>query len=260
MSRTVVAQPHVLIIEDDPDILDALHLLFVDAGYDVTVASSLAEALALLDSAVFQLIITDSFASGPGTVLPSLQLLLERAHPTPIGILTAWQLSEEDAERAGFAFLATKPYDLDQLLALVAAALQTPLTPEQERQALAVRQYFAALTARDWDAFVDLCTDDVTYVLPGNTPFAGTIVGKAAFRKYTDETFSVFPEAHFDRVEIYSSPTGLAARFEGRWRAPDGSTPQMSGSTHFQFVGDRIKQIGVKLNDERLRVLTSPTS
>lgn len=253
-------QPRLLVVEDDQDIQEALHLLFADAGYDVTVVSSLAEALAFLDSTTFQLIITDSFAQTPVTIVSSLQPLLERAHPTPVGILTAWQFSAEEAEQAGFAFLATKPYDLDQLLALVAAALEIPLTPGQEHQAPTVREYFAALTARDWDAFVDLCTDDVTYVLPGNTPFSGTIVGKAAFRKYTDETFSVFPEAHFDRVEIYSSPTGLVARFEGKWRAPDGSTPQMSGSTHFQFAGDRIKQIGVKLNDERLRALMPPTS
>ncbi|MGZ3665234.1 MAG: nuclear transport factor 2 family protein [Ktedonobacterales bacterium] len=260
MYGPVAAKPHLLVIEDDRDIQQALHLLLADAGYDVTVASSLAEALAFLDSTTFQLIITDSFAQTPDTIVSSLQMLLERAHPTPVGILTAWQFAEEDAEPAGFAFLATKPYDLDQLLALVAGALETPLTPEQEHQALTVRRYFAELTARDWDGFVELCTDDVTYVLPGNTPFSGTIVGKAAFRKYTDETFSVFPEAHFERVQIYSSPTGLAARFEGWWRAPDGSTPHMSGGTHFQFAGDHIKQIGVKLNDERLRALMSPTS
>lgn len=255
MYELATAQVRLLVVEEDRDIQEALCMLLTDAGYDVAVASSLTEALADIDAATFQLILADSFTHRPQDMLSSLQVLLERAHPTPVGILTGWRISPEDVERAGFAFLATKPYDLDQLLALVAAALQTPLTPENERQALTVRQYFAALTARDWDAFVDLCTDDVTYVLPGATPFSGTIVGKAAFRKYTDETFRVFPEAHFERIQIYSSPTGLAARFEGWWHASDGSTPHLTGGTHFQFAGDRIKQIGVKLNDERLRVL-----
>lgn len=260
MYESAAVQPHLLVVEDDRDIQEALRLLLVDSGYRVTTASSLSEALAFIDSATFQLIVTDAFARNPDSVLSSPQKLLERAHPTPVGVLTGWRLSPRDAKQTGFAFLETKPYDLDQLLALVAAALQTPLTPEQERQAATVRQYFAMLTARDWEAFVDLCADDVTYVLPGATPFSGTIVGKAAFRTYTDETFSAFPEAHFEKVQIYSSPTGLAARFEGWWRAPDGSTPHMSGSTHFQFAGDRIKQIGVKLNDERLRALMSPVS
>lgn len=260
MYEPAAVQPHLLVVEGDRDICEALRLLLTDSGYDVTIASSLSEALAFLDSATFQLIVADSFGHAPDSILASLQILLEHAHPTPMGILSAWQLSQESAEQAGFAFLATKPFDLDGLLALIAAALQTPLTPEQERQASIVRQYFAALTARDWDAFVALCSDDVTYVLPGDTPFSGTIVGKDAFRQYTDETFSVFPEAHFEKIQIYSSPTGLAARFEGWWRAPDGSTPHMSGGTHFQFAGDHIKQIGVKLNDERLQALMSPTA
>lgn len=255
-----IATPRLLIIEDDLDNQEALCLLFGESGYDVTVASSLAKALTLIDTETFQVIVTDSFSRSAQTVLSGLQALLDHARPLPVGLLTGWNISQEDAEQAGFAFVAIKPYDLDHLLALVAAALHTPLTAEQERQAVTVRKYFAALTSRDWDAFVDCCTEDVTYVLPGNTPFSGTIVGKAAFRTYTDETFSVFPEAHFDEIQIYASPTGLAARFTGWWRTPDGSMPHMTGGTHFQFADDQIKQIGVKLNDERLRVLMSPTA
>lgn len=257
MHEPTAAKPHLLVIDDDQDSLEALLMLFADAGYEVTTASSLAKALAIIDTATLHLIVTDSFANMPHAILPTLQVLLERAHPTPVGILTGWPLALKDAVQAGFAFVAIKPFDLDELLALIAATLQTPLTPEQERQALVVRQYFAALTARDWDALIALCTDDVTYVLPGNTPFSGTIVGKAAFRAYTDETFRMFPDAHFEEAQIYASPTGLAARFESWWRAPDGSTPHLTGSTHFQFAGDRIKQVGVKLNDERLRALLS---
>ena len=260
MHESVAAKPRLLVVEDDKDSQEALCLLFADCGYDATPVSSLAKALALIDTETFQVILTDSFARSSEAALSGLQALLERAHPTPVGILTGWQLSEEEAVRAGFAFVALKPYDFDQLLAHIATAVGTPLSPEQERQAGTVRQYFALLSARDWDAFVDLCADDVTYVLPGNTLFSGTIVGKAAFRKYTGETFSVFPEARFEDIQIYASPTGLAARYKGWWRAPDGSTPHMTGSTHFQFAGDRIKQIGVKLNDERLRVLMSPAS
>lgn len=260
MNESAAAKPRLLVVEDDRDNRKTLCMLLADYGYEVIPASSLGMALTLVDTEAFQFILTDSFARTPEAVLTSLGGLLERAQPTPVGISTGWQLSEEDAQRAGFAFVAIKPYDFNQLLALIANALGTPLTPEQERQAATVRQYFALLSARDWDAFVELCTEDVTYVLPGNTPFSGTIVGKAAFRKYTEETFSVFPDARFEEVQIYASPTGLAARFKSQWRAPDGSTQQITGSTHFQFAGDRIKQIGVKLNDERLLALVPPTS
>lgn len=255
MFAASAAPPRVLVIDDDPDIRDALRLLLEDVGYEIAVAASRADALAQIDTATFQCILTDAFARTPDGALDSIRPLVERAQPTPVGLLTGWRLSPEDIERAGVAFVATKPFDLDQLLASVAAAIATPLTPERQRQAAVVHAYFAALTARDWDALVALCTDDVTYVLPGESPFSGTIAGKAAFRAYTEETYRHFPAARFWDITVYAAPAGLAARFQGAWRAPDGSEPRMSGAAQFQFQGELIKQIGVRLNDERLRAL-----
>jgi len=258
MSVASAAPPRVLVIDDDPDIRDALRLLLEDAGYDIADAASRADALAQIDTTTFRCILTDAFAGTPAGALESIRPLVERARPTPLGLLTGWRLPQEDIERSGVAFVATKPFDLDQLLASVAAAIAMPLTPEQQRQAAVVRAYFAALTARDWDALVALCTDDVTYVLPGDTPFSGTVTGKAAFRAYTEDTYQHFPAARFWDVTVYATPAGLAARFQGAWRAPDGSEPRMSGAVQFQFTGERIKQIGVRLNNERLRALLAP--
>jgi CheY-like chemotaxis protein len=245
----------VLVVEDDEDIQGALLLLLEDAGYDVVSASSRAEALELIERMTFQLILTDSFADRGSAVLTSLQTFRVRAHPTPVGIITAWNLAPEVVKGTGFAFVEIKPFDIDQLLAHIAASLNTPLTSEQERQAAVVRQYFAALTARDWDAMIALCIPDVTYILPEAMPFSGICVGREAFRTYTVETFSQFPAARFEDIEIFASPTGLASRYRGTWRLADGSEPVMTGAVHFQFAGDHIQQIGVLLNDERLRAL-----
>ncbi len=258
MCAASAAPPRVLVIDDDPDLRDALRLLLEDAGYEIAVAASRADAFAQIDTATFQCILTDAFARAPGDALDSIRPLVERARPTPVGLLTGWRLPQEEIGRAGVAFVATNPFDLDQLLASVAAAIAVPLTPEQQRQAVVVRTYFAALTARDWDALADLCTDDVTYVLPGDTPFSGTVAGQAAFRAYTEETYRHFPAARFWDIAVYAAPAGLAARFQGAWRAPDGSEPRMTGAVQFQFMGERIRQIGVRLKDERLRALLAP--
>lgn len=255
MGASPVPRPRVLVVDDDEDIREALSLLLADAGYAMSTASSLEGALAQVETAAFQLILTDSFAQGPSDALASIQPLQRRAYPTPVGILSGWSHTSKKVKQAGFAFYIAKPFDLDELLAQVAATLQTPLSPDQLQQAPAVHRYFAALTARDWDALVDLCTEDVTYVLPGNTPFSTTITGKAAFRAYTDETFSHFSAASFHDVAVYASPSGLAARYRGLWQLPDGGEAQMTGAVHFQFTGTRIQQIGVRLSDERLRAL-----
>lgn len=260
MDEPYLPHPRVLVVEDDQDLLELLQLLLADSGYEALNASLLSEALALHDRSTFHLILTDSFARTLQEVLPSLQFFLQRAHPTPVGLITGWGLSEEEAERAGFAFLTPKPFDVDHLLFQVAATIHTPLHPDQERQAQLVHQYFAALTDREWDQLIELCTDEVVYVLPGEMPFSGEVTGKAAFRAYTEDTFVHFPSARFADVKVYASPSGLAARYQGSWLATENRELQMTGAVHFQFEDVHIKQIGVQLNDERLRTLMAAQS
>ena len=245
----------ILVADDDEDIRDALRFLLEDAGYTVACVATLDDALALIDQEMVHLILTDSFVGRQRNAWAMLRSLRQRAEPTPVGMVTAWNLSPAEPQAAQFAFVIGKPFDVDQLLAQIAASLHTSLTDEQQRLASVVHAYFAALTARDWDALIDLCTDDVTYVLPGPAALAGTHVGKAAFRAYTEEIFAQFLDARFEQVQVYASPSGLATRYRGTWRMPDGSQPVVMGAVHFQFEGDRIKQIGVSLNDERLAAL-----
>lgn len=249
----------VLVAERDEGIQEALCLLFEFGGYDVTGVSSLAEALTRIDNETFQLIVTSSFADSGLAAAGKLQALQQRAQPTPVGVITGWSLAPETAEQAGFAFVIAKPFEIDQVLAQVATALSTQLSPAQERQAQVVRRYFAALTTRDWDALIDLCTETVVYVLPVDAlPFSGTITGKAAFRAYTEDTFSHFPQARFEDVEVYAAPSGLASRYRGTWVSPSGDALTLAGAVHFQFAeDDRISQIGVNLNGERLDALFS---
>jgi hypothetical protein len=86
-------------------------------------------------------------------------------------------------------------------------------------------------------------------------PFSRVVHGRAAFRAYTDETFHQSPAARFEQVTVYAAPHGLAARFQGRWTTGQLGEQKQSGSVNFQFAGDLIRQIGVRLNDERLETL-----
>ena len=49
----------ILIADDQPDVIDALRLLLVDEGYDVTPATSPSEALGKLEAVDFDLAILD---------------------------------------------------------------------------------------------------------------------------------------------------------------------------------------------------------
>lgn len=246
---------HLLIVEDDLDIRETLVSLLSDEGYAVQAAASQEEAFALIDRQTFALILTDLFTHSTAEPLRSAILLRARAHPTPVGVLTGWRITPEEVLANDLAFFVCKPFDLEELLTSVSASLQTPLSAAEERHAQVVRQYFARLSARDWDGWADLCTPDVTYTLPGNSALATTVQGKDAVRAYVEETFRAFQAARFEEIMIFPTPKGLAARYQAQWVLADGGTQRQAGAVVFQFSDALIRQIGVRLHDEQQQAL-----
>ena len=94
-----------------------------DEGYQTREASTPEQALALLDTATFDLIMTDLLTHDQKHPLTFAVSLRERVAPTPVAILTAWPVAAQSLDVADFAFIMTKPFDLDKLLTAIAAAL-----------------------------------------------------------------------------------------------------------------------------------------
>mgnify|MGYP001350331320 CR=1 FL=1 len=113
----------LLLVEDDADLGEVIQNFLSDEGYEVHLATSIAGALALADSHAFSLVLTDLLSHSHEYPLYAAEPLLERLRPTPVGILTGWPLTEELAREQGFAFLLRKPFDLDDLLAVVTTLL-----------------------------------------------------------------------------------------------------------------------------------------
>src|SRR5689334_6891564 len=113
----------ILLLENDLAIQACLRDLLCDEGYEITVSSSPEEGCSLAHQETFDVILADSFrqpGQDPLTALRHLRLLF---HPTPVGLITGWDISEETTLEQGFAFLIRKPYDTDQILAALAEAL-----------------------------------------------------------------------------------------------------------------------------------------
>lgn len=245
----------VLLVEDDPDIRELVASILTEEGYVVEGCADPAIAEQYIEERAYDLIVTDLFPTPAGDLLHDVSELRAKAHPTPVMIMTAHRLDADATQKRGFCAVLAKPFDLDELLVSVSACLDAPLDPRQTQQAQVVRQYFDALSRRDWDGFVDLCAPDIIYTLPGTTSFAQTIIGRAALRIFTEESFGSFPGAQFEHVRVYATPRGLAARYQGRWRGPDGREARQSGAVLFEFTEQWITRIGVNLNAERLETL-----
>src|SRR5438093_13391749 len=59
MSRRIRGQPKVLVVDDEPDLLELLELTLSRMGLDTTRAESVNDALRLLDREAFDLCLTD---------------------------------------------------------------------------------------------------------------------------------------------------------------------------------------------------------
>ncbi len=131
MSRRTRGQPKVLVVDDEPDLLELLEMTLSRMGLDTTRAESVTQAVRLLDSGPFDLCLTDwNLPDGEG--LRVVEHITQKALDVPVAVITAFGSAENAvaALKAGaFDYLA-KPVALEQLRALVKQALKVPEKPQ----------------------------------------------------------------------------------------------------------------------------------
>ena len=127
MSRKSRGQPRVLLVDDEPDLLELLELTLSRMGLDTTRAENVAEAIARLDAEPFDLCLTD-MRLPDGAGLRVVEHINQKGLDLPVAVITAYGSAENAvaALKAGaFDYLA-KPVALEQLRALVKQALKVP--------------------------------------------------------------------------------------------------------------------------------------
>ncbi|HEY7418681.1 MAG TPA: nuclear transport factor 2 family protein [Ktedonobacteraceae bacterium] len=244
--------PRLLLVEHDEGIRELLAAFLTSEGYAVSLSTSPAEAYALLDEQTFHLLLTDLFSNTPQDRFEYVDQVRILADPTPVGVLTGWNVGEEAVTQHSLAFLVRKPFDIADLLASIAASLNMPFSPVERRQAHLVQNVVELACTAEWDGVAGLCTEDIVFSDPGTSPLARTLSGKAAFCGHLQEWFSHFPGLRLEKVLVYRRPHGMAARYAIGWRNPDGGTGHLTGALLVEFAGERICRIGVRVNDEHV--------
>ena len=118
------AHPAVLIVDDDPDILTALHDLIEHEGFRVTDVSTCRDALAQVKAVDFAAVLLDvGLPDGDGlAVLETIQAI---APSLPVIVLTAFTSQDcraRSLSSGAFSYL-TKPYNRDELRAVLRRAV-----------------------------------------------------------------------------------------------------------------------------------------
>ena len=121
-------QPHILIVEDDGDLLEVLKFVLEDEGYRVSTAEGGADALSLAASQEVSLVLLDIEMPGISGIEVARRL---RADPRTANVVLAIHTGRAAAEvREQFtdydAFIA-KTEDVSELTDAIKAALEQPM-------------------------------------------------------------------------------------------------------------------------------------
>jgi two-component system response regulator PilR (NtrC family) len=139
----------VLIIDDEPDLLELLELTLSRMGLDPVRAESVAAAIRLLDKEPFDLCLTD-MRLGDGDGLRVVEHINTRGLDVPVAVITAFGSAENAvaALKAGAFDYLSKPVALEQLRALVKQALKVPELPQPSSSYRLLGESPAMLQAR----------------------------------------------------------------------------------------------------------------
>jgi DNA-binding NtrC family response regulator len=238
-------KPRILVVEDERAIQIALSGLLGRAGYEVSVAGSGKDALALLEEESFDLVLTD-LALGAGPSGMDVLACATRLRPESAVVMITAHGSEKiavEAMKAGAVDYVPKPFDNDEIRLVVARALDRTRLARENRLLLdrVQREYgfenligAGAAMQRVFEAIQKVAETDLTVLVRGESGTGKELVAQALHQRSPrrDRPFVAVNcaaiSAELVESELFGHEkgafTGADARRAGRFEAADGGT------------------------------------
>lgn len=149
-----MAQPRILVADDQTDILQALRLLLTDAGFETDLVSSVDAVLAQIDRQPYDLVLMDlNYTRDTTSGREGLELLERvRQHDgvVPIVVMTGWGSIDTavEAMRRGARSFVQKPWDDSTLVEVVRREVEEGLASRRRDAKQAREQEEARLIQR----------------------------------------------------------------------------------------------------------------
>lgn len=261
----MTAQASILIVDDEPSLVDSLKLVLSSFGYRVASAMSASAALKQFDVTEYDLAIVDvQLPDGSGIDL--LGKIHHRSPLTEVIVITAYgtiQLAV-DAMRAGAFYFITKPFEPDEIHLLVQKALEHQRLRtryERLRHVLSERHEYANIIGRSkamqdvFDTIESVARTEVNVMIAGESGTGKELVAQALHLK------SLRAEGPFIAINCAAVPkdlmeselfghtkgafTGAAVERRGLIAAAHGGT----------LLLDEVTEMPVELQAKLLRVI-----
>lgn len=251
-----------LVVDDDAGVRYTLSEILSDAGLSVELAENGRDALAIARTSAFDLVITDlRMAPMDGLELlrtlhqelPKLKVILVTAHGSERHAVEAMKLGAFDYFK--------KPFDLDELMAVVGRALESLRLSEENARLISESNFAQSLVFRS-PAMSQLALlvsrvapRDVTVLITGESGTGKERVAEAIVRASTraERPFIRFNcatlTAELAQAELFGHTKGA---FTGAQRNRNGLFREANGGT---LLLDEVGELDLNLQAKLLRVL-----
>lgn len=245
-----MAKAHILVVEDDWDLRDALSDTLEFGGYQVQTAASAEEALQLLVNKRFDMVVSDINMDGMDG--HELLVRIRAMYPVlPVVLITAFGSigSSVRAMREGAVDYLLKPFKPEQLIATVAKYLAVRPKNSSEPVAVEVASQQVLALARK------VAASDATVLVSGES---GT--GKEVLAQYIHQ-HSNRSSGPFVAINCAAIPENMLeatlfgyekGAFTGAYQSSPGKFEQANGGT---LLLDEISEMDIGLQAKLLRVL-----
>jgi len=212
---------HILVVDDEPDILVILKIKLTKCGYEVSTANDGEKALEIIDSKKVNLILTDLRMPGLYNGVELLEEVKRRYAYRPVVVFMSGSadIEEEEAYAMGACGYLHKPLDFDRVIALIDETLKKYPRFKLRRHERVKIALNVNITSESLDKAISSSTFNLgqggMFVCSTEYAEVGTIINFTInFKEGNPDKIEVIGEIVWVRDEPYGNlPAGYGVKF-----------------------------------------------
>jgi DNA-binding response OmpR family regulator len=241
------AKPRILLVDDTESVLESLKMILEHHDFEVVTAANVNDALQLIGSQAFDVLLSDLHMPNPGDGLTVVSAM-RHSHPKAVTLIFSGYPAMKEAAAAILLQadeILVKPLEPKTLVEIIRARLKRAKTPERIVENVAnILESEAQATIQDWLLRVDLEPEIITVPLDFETRCAHL---PQLFRDLVSRLRNPLPLGTRALISSAAGEHGLLRRKQGYSAAMMVEESRMLQVSIFQTLQNNLRRVDFSL-------------